>query len=172
MVSPPASATTVRPRRVVGPVTAIGDSVLVDAASALRAALPGVTIDAAVDRSALPAPDILQSYAARGQLGRSIVFALGLNGGVTTRLVDRVLAIAGGRRVVMVTNHCPHCTYTAAENETVRRTCRPRDNCAVAEWDHVASAHPEWFAPDGVHFAPGSAAARAFASLVRDKLLQ
>lgn len=44
---------------VKGPVTAIGDSVMIDAAPALRTTLPEVTIDAAVDRSAIPGPAIL-----------------------------------------------------------------------------------------------------------------
>ena len=41
-------------------------------------------------------------------------------------------------------------------------------NCYVADWDALASKHPEWFAPDGVHM--GGPGARAYARLIRTKL--
>lgn len=153
-----------RPRSIKGPVVAVGDSVLVDASSALRRAIPGVIVDAAVDRSALPGPSILSNY----PQARSIVFALGANGGVTASLLARVMRVAAGRRVVLVTSHCPYCTYVSAENAVMQYGCDRKRNCAIADWNRLATAHPEWFARDGVHV--GGPGARAFASLVRDRL--
>jgi hypothetical protein len=169
--APPRTTTTVRPLApIVGGVTAVGDSLMIDAGPALRALVPGVDIDAAVSRSALPGPSILRRRAAVGRLGNSIVFDLALNGGVTPNLIGTVFDIAAGRRVVMLTARCPYCTYTAGENDVIRRECVRARNCHVADWEALANAHPEWFGSDGVHMGVGGRGAQAYAQLVRSEL--
>ena len=143
---------------------------MIDATPALQAAIPTITIDAAESRSALPGPDILATLAAHGGLGPAVVFALGSNGGMSARIVDEVLQIAGGRRVVMVTSHCPYCRSTPRDNTIIRSTCVPARGCLVADWDALAQAHPEWFASDGVHMSTGGPGAAAYAQLVRAQL--
>jgi hypothetical protein len=155
---------------VTVPVTAIGDSVMIDATPALRAAIPTITVDAEESRSALPGPDLLAGFAAQGRLGAAIVVGLGSNGGMSTRVVDAVLQVAAGRRVVMVTSHCPYCSWTPRGNAVIRATCVETRGCFVADWDAAAQAHPEWFATDGVHMSSGGAGARAYAQLVRAQL--
>ena len=110
--------TTLHPIR--GPVSAIGDSVMIDASSALRAAIPTIQIDAAVSRSAIPAPSIVATLAASGQLGPSVVVGLVVNGGVSADRINRVLDVARGRRVVMVTGHCPSSVARRAERDHPR----------------------------------------------------
>jgi hypothetical protein len=153
-----------------GPVTAIGDSVMIDATPALQAAIPTIAIDAAESRSALPGPDILANLAAHGALGPAVVVGLGSNGGMSARIIDEVLQVATGRRVVMVTSHCPYCTWTPRGNDAIRSTCVAARACFVADWDALAQAHPEWFARDGVHMSSGGAGAAAYAALVRAQL--
>jgi hypothetical protein len=143
---------------------------MIDAAPALRAVIPSIDVDAAVSRSALPVPAILRARAAEGRLAPSLVLDLALNGGVSPGLIDDVLAIAAGRRVVMVTARCPYCTYTAAENAAIRAGCTRKRNCRVADWEPLANAHPDWFGADGVHMAVGGRGAHAYAQLVRSKL--
>jgi hypothetical protein len=158
-------------RVVKGPVTAIGDSVMIDAAPALEALLPQVTVDAEVSRSAIPGPGILSALAQSGHLGASILIDLGTNGGISTSVIGEMLDIAAGRRVVMVTSHCGYCTYTAAGNAIIRSACVAARNCFVADWDSLAGAHPEWFSGgDGVHMGVGGKGAYAYARLVRTKL--
>jgi hypothetical protein len=160
-----------RPAHVVkGPITAIGDSVMIDAAPALRRALPAVTIDAAVNRSALPGPALLLALARSGQLGSAIVIDLGTNGGMSASVIDEMLGIAAGRRVVMVTSHCGYCSWTRAGNVIMHSACiRPR-NCFIADWDTLARAHPSWFGGDGVHMAVGGEGAHAYSHLVHSQL--
>jgi hypothetical protein len=166
----PATTTSTTLHAIQGTVNALGDSVLLDASPTLRALVPTVVVDAAVDRSALPGLDILASLAAAGRLGPEIVFALGTNGGVSARVLQRVLDIAAGRRVVMVTSHCPHCGSIPAQNDVMRAQCQQTNNCFVADWDALAAKHPAWFAADGVHMAVGGPGAAAFAHLIRSKL--
>jgi hypothetical protein len=162
--------TTPTTAAALGAVTAIGDSVMIDAAPALQTEIPTIAIDAAESRSALPGPDILATLAARGGLGADIVIGLGSNGGMSERIVDEVLQIAGGRRVVMVTSHCPYCSWTPRGNAVIRSACVPVRGCFVADWDALAQPHPEWFARDGVHMSSGGPGAAAYAGLVRAQL--
>lgn len=172
-VTRPAPRRTVPTKRrrpvpvVKGPVTAIGDSVMIDAAPALRRALPTIVIDAAVNRSALPGPALLVALARSGQLGSSILIDLGTNGGISTSVIDDMLGIASGRRVVMVTSHCGYCSWTPAGNAIMRDVCTAPRNCFVADWDTLARAHPSWFGSDGVHMVVGGQGAYAYAHLVQ-----
>ena len=144
-VPPPTTSSTTTAPVDIGPVTAIGDSVMIDATPALHAAIPTITIDAAENRSALPGPDILANLAVHGGLGPAVVVGLGSNGGMSARIVDEVLQIAGGRRVVMVTSHCPYCSWTPRGNTVIRSACVAARGCFVADFDALAQAHPEWF---------------------------
>ncbi len=139
---------------------------MIDAAPALQKALPAVTIDAAVDRSAIPGPEILRALAGSGRLGSSIIVELGTNGGMSASVIGQMLDVAAGRRVVMVTSHCGYCSWTPVGNAVMRVACTRQRNCFVANWDTLAGAHPAWFGQDGVHMAVGGPGADAFAHLV------
>jgi hypothetical protein len=128
------------------PVTAIGDSVMLDAVPALRRTIPAITIDAAENRSALPGPGLLLAFAQSGTLGRSIVIDLGTNGGMSVSIVDAMLRIAAGRRVVMVTNHC---LLQLDVRGNLIALHAPNNATVVADWD--APRASTWFASDGVH---------------------
>ena len=143
---------------------------MIDAAPALRAAIPRVAINAAVSRSALPGPPILALLAAARHLGSEVVFALGTNGGISPRLLHEVVHAVAGRRIVMVTNHCGHCRVAAPNNMIIRAECTHARHCVVADWDALAAAHPSWLTPDGVHMPVSGAGALAYARLIRSKL--
>jgi hypothetical protein len=157
-------------QQLAGGVTAIGDSVMVDAAPALQALIPGISVDAAVDRSTVVGIALLESLAATGQLRGSIVWHLGTNGTFTAEQVQQVLALAAGRRVVMLTDHCGYCPWAAPNNAMVAANCTAVQNCAVADWNALATRNPAWFGPDGVHMDIGGTGAQAYAQLVASNL--
>jgi hypothetical protein len=156
----------VAPRQVVGGVTAIGDSVMIDAAPALQQMIPGVSVDAAVARPPGAGIALLQALAASGQLRDTIVWHLGTNGTLTTEELRQVLQIAAGRRVVMLTDHCGYCPWSAPNNAALAANCTGAENCIVADWNALAAKNPSWFGPDGVHMGIGGTGAQAYAQLV------
>ncbi|HMH36451.1 MAG TPA: acyltransferase family protein, partial [Streptosporangiaceae bacterium] len=94
--TPPAAACPRTQPRVSGSqVTAIGDSVLLAAAAALEAALPGVYIDAKVDRQMPAGLTLVRSLAAAGRLRHVVVVSLGTNGSVTARQLRQLQRAAG-----------------------------------------------------------------------------
>ena len=147
-------------------LTAIGDSIMVDATPNLRARFPGLTVDAVAGRQVAVGIAAMQALAYSGRLGDVVVIALGTNGAFSSSQLDRIVALAGGRRLVMVTNYCPYCSWVAANNDLIRAGCRQLRDCTVAEWEGLAAANPQWFYADGVHMPIGGPGGQAYADLV------
>jgi hypothetical protein len=147
-------------------LTAIGDSIMVDATPNLRARFPGLTVDAVAGRQVAVGIAAMQALAYSGRLGDVVVIALGTNGAFSSSQLDWIVALAGGRRLVMVTNYCPYCSWVAANNDLIRAGCRQLRDCTVAEWEGLAAANPQWFYADGVHMPIGGTGGQAYADLV------
>jgi hypothetical protein len=153
-----------------GPVTAIGDSVMLDAAPVMQRLLPAIDIDASTDRAVDTGITELAAKSARGERSGAIVFHLGNNSSFRPSQVGHVLQIAAGRRVVLLTDHCSYCEWVPGNNDVIRAFCIRTGRCIVADWESLANAHPEWFGSDGVHMPIGGAGARAYTQLVVDAL--
>jgi hypothetical protein len=149
-----------------GGVDAIGDSVMIDAAPALQALIPGIRVDASVSRQVSDGLSLLASWASSGQLRGTLVWHLGTNGTFASGALDQVLQLAAGRHVVMLTDHCGYCSWTPGNNALIHAGCTAARNCSVADWDALADANPQWFGGDGVHMPIGGAGAQAYARLV------
>jgi hypothetical protein len=147
-------------------LTAIGDSVMVDATPNLRARFPGLTVDAVAGRQVVVGLASMQTLAYSGRLGDVVVIALGTNGAFSSGQFDRIIALAGSRRVVMVTNYCTYCSWVAANNDLIRAGCGQLRDCTVAEWETLAAANRQWFYADGVHMPIGGPGGQAYADLV------
>jgi hypothetical protein len=163
------AAATLGPNTGIAPpggITAIGDSVMLDAAPNLRSLLPGITIDAVVSRGVDAGIAGVRSLAGAGQLGSSVVVHLGTNGTFTPAEMDQLVAAAGGRRLVLLTNHCPYCSWTPSNNAVIEAGCTPARRCSVADWNGLAGANPQWFGRDGVHMPIGGTGGQAYAELV------
>ena len=151
-------------------LTAIGDSIMVDATPNLRARFPGLTVDAVAGRQVAVGIQAMQALAYSGRLGDTVVIALGTNGPFSSSQLARIVALAGGRRLVMLTNYCPYCSWVAANNELIRTGCRQVPDCTVAEWEELAATNPGWFYADGVHMPIGGPGGQAYADLIAQML--
>lgn len=147
-------------------LTAIGDSVMVDAMPNLEVALAGLTADAVAGRQVASGIAAMQTLATTGRLGDTVVIALGTNGPFSSGQMDRIVSLAGRRRLVMLTNHCANCAWVTANNNLIRSGCRQVPDCTVADWEDLASANPDWFYTDGVHMPIGGEGGRAYAALI------
>ena len=106
--TPPAACHRGQLRVSGGQVTAVGDSVMLASAAALEAALPGVYIDARIDRQTPAGLAVVRSLATAGRLRHVVVFSLGTNSSVTVRQLRQLQRIAGpGRELVLVSTFGP-----------------------------------------------------------------
>src|SRR6185437_3284018 len=78
-----------------GQVTAVGDSVMLASATALERILPGVYIDAKLDRQMSAGLAAIQHLAATGRLRPLVVIGLGTNGDVTTAQLRQLRRLIG-----------------------------------------------------------------------------
>jgi hypothetical protein len=149
-----------------GSVIAIGDSVMLDSQPSLVAAIPGIVVDAAVSRQVSSGISAVAALSAAGQLSRTVVFHLGTNGSFSPAALSQLEQLTTGHQLVVLTSHCGYCSWTPTNNATIHAGCTTGHHCVVADWQQLASAHPEWFGSDGVHMAVGGAGAKAYAQLV------
>jgi peptidoglycan/LPS O-acetylase OafA/YrhL len=140
---------------------AIGDSVLLGALNAVRAALPGITVNAEVGRQFSVLPGVIRSLANGGALRPNVVINLGTNGPPSVSDLTKSLdALAGSKRVVLVTTSEPR-WWQDETNDRLKSAAAGRPNVVVADWYAVASGHPDYFVSDGVHLTQAGAAAYA-----------
>jgi len=168
--SPTQPNTPRSPLRDGSDLTAVGDSIMVDGMPNLRTLLPGIAIDAVAGRQVAAGLAVMQDLARRGRLRLSLVVELGTNGTFTAAQFDHILSLAGGRHLVLHTNHCPYCAWVPSNNELMATRCTADRDCTVADWEALADAHPEWFSRDGVHMPIGGVGGQAFAELISSAL--
>ena len=145
-------------------MTAVGDSVMLASAAALEAALPGVYIDAKIDRQTPAGLAVVRSLAAAGRLRHIVVFGLGTNGSVTVRQLRQLQRIAGpGRELVLVSTFGPQ-AWEHAVNTALAAAARHGKHTELADWHQAIAARPALLWPDGIH--PRPAGARLYARVV------
>jgi lysophospholipase L1-like esterase len=146
-------------------ITAVGDSVMLASADALERRLPGLDVDAVVGRQMSTAPDVLEQLAAGGRLRRVVIVGLGTNGDFTADTFDRVLRIAGPRRVVVFVDvHAARSWARRVNDALALGVRRHRDSAVLADWNAAISRCPERLWSDGIH--PRPSGARLYAEVV------
>lgn len=165
----PAPTTTTTPVPIAGPVTAVGDSILLDIQPELTALVPSVGVDGVVSRQFQAGIGIVQADRSSGTLGRVLVVELGTNGAISPSDVDAMVQAATGvARVVFVTVCVPR-AWVALDNVVLADgVARHADVAVLADWNALATPHPEWFTADQVHLNP--AGATALATLIASKV--
>jgi hypothetical protein len=150
---------------VAGPVTAIGDSIMLDIQPDLQADIPGARVDGLVSRQFETGIGIVQADRAAGTLGNVLVVELGTNGSVTSSDFDAMMQAASGvRRVVFVNVNVPR-PWEPGDNATLAAgVARYPGVAMLADWNALSTPHPDWFTPDQVHLQP--AGAQALAALI------
>ncbi len=97
-------------------VTAIGDSVMLSAASQLQDRLPGIYINAQVSRQMSAGLALVQSLADGGTLRPVVVVGLGTNGTVTTGQVRQLVSMIGPHRTLVLINTFVPRPWQGADN--------------------------------------------------------
>lgn len=157
---------------LVGHVTAIGDSVMLDAQPDLQADIPGIDVEAAVSRQWYEGIAIAQRLKSEDRLGAVVVIDLGTNGPVSPeQFAEMMNVLAGASRVVFVTVHLPsYYSWSQSVNETLEQCVPLYARARIADFNQLADENPGWFYPDGVHMPIGGPGAKAMASLIKSEI--
>ena len=138
-----------------GPVSAIGDSVLLGSAGALQREVDGLSVlDAEVGMQVSYATDILRSRRAAGQLGETVIVHLGNNGTFTADQFDEMMRVLSGvERVIFVNVRVPR-AWETPNNEVLSAGVREYPNAELVDWYSASAGQPHLFVTDGVHLQP------------------
>jgi hypothetical protein len=149
-------------------ITAVGDSVMLDAAPDLESDIPGIVVDAAVSRQWSDGEAVLEQLKAAGQLGTIVVVGLGTNGPITASDFEAMMTIlAAVPRVVFVTVHVDR-PWQDEVNAVLEAGVTHYENAVIADWVSLAAENPGWFYTDGTHLPIGGVGAQALAALIED----
>jgi hypothetical protein len=149
-------------RRPMPPeVLAVGDSVMLGAASYLKRASQDVEIDARVGRNVIDAVKRLGERKKAGHLGRVVILHLGNNGWFRARHFDQLMEILRDVPVVVfLTNRVPR-HWQDINNGTILDGVQRHTRAKLVDWLNISAAHPDWFSGDGIHLRPPGAQAYA-----------
>lgn len=153
-------------------VTAIGDSVMLDASDAMSKLMPGVNVDAEVSRSVLVAPGIISQLKASGQLRKYIVIGLNTNGAVTVADFQAIADAAGEGHVLIIVNGYGDRTWIPVGNQAASDYVKAhKDSAVLVDWNTAIAPHLDWLYSDGIHpVAPGPGA-DLYAQQVHDAIV-
>ena len=145
-------------------VTAIGDSIMVDAAPYLQTSLPGIDIDAQVGQQLTQVQAAVPELKSEGVVGNRLIIELGTNGPFTSAQLTSLLDSLGpAQRVVLVNTHVPR-PWQQEVNDTIADVAQTYPNAVLVDWATASANDPQYFYPDGVHLNPEGA--KYYASLL------
>ncbi|MGI8649401.1 MAG: acyltransferase family protein [Rubrobacter sp.] len=152
-----------------GPVTAIGDSVMLGASEVLAERVPEVEItDASVGMQVADAISILGARREAGQLGNTVVLHLGTNGTFTAEEFEEIMSILEDvDRVYFINVKAPR-SWETTNNEVIREGVEEYDKATLIDWSAAGELRPEYFWGDGIH--PGPEGAKVYADLIQSSL--
>lgn len=137
-------------------VFALGDSVMLGAASALQNTIGNLEVDAAVSRQVSQGIGILNWRADNGLLGDVVIIHLGNNGYFGQGQMEQIMSILSAvDRVVFVTVRVPR--EWEGPNNGVIQSAAAYPNAVVVDWHALGVANPNFFWDDEFHLRPHGA---------------
>ena len=147
-------------------VTAIGDSVMVDAEPYLKQDLPGIVVSAHVGRQLIQTPPVIARLKAEHKLGQVVILELGNNGPYTrAQLMSLLHSLGPTRQVIMINTRVPM-PWQDVVNHLLAQVASTDPQVTLVNWYQASANENGWFYPDGVHLNPTGA--QAYARLLVD----
>lgn len=147
------------------PLTAIGDSVLLDDSGDIQRVFPGAVVDGQVGRQAAAMPGVIATLHQRGQMAKNVLVNIGTNGYVSADQADQIVqSIGRDHQIFWVTVHVPTREWQNQVNARIHKTAKKYPNVHVIDWYAKAKDHSSWFVSDHVH--PNDHGNRYYTSLI------
>lgn len=166
--SAPATATSPGQDLTRGPVTGVGDSVMLGARDEVTRAIPKLTMDAAISRQAAEIVARIKARKQAGQLAEAVVIHTGTNGPAYPTVLDPMMKELADRvRVVVVNDRMPD-SWMNDSNRVLAALVARYPNARLADWATASAGHREYFYADGTHTTP--VGARVYADVIAQVL--
>jgi peptidoglycan/LPS O-acetylase OafA/YrhL len=163
--SEPTGPTLEEIRAENGPVSVLGDSVVLGARDAITEAMPGAGVDAEVSRMPGAFTGRVKKLNRRDKLANTVVIHPASNGVINEEILRKILdPLQDYEKVVIVNASVPR-SWEKPNNRLINKITKDYPNVVVADWNAEADGKSEYFVSDGVHLTKQGAA--AFAELIR-----
>ena len=148
-----------------GPMSVLGDSVVLGARNTITAEIPGAKVDAEVSRMPGAFTGRVKKLDRRDKLANIVVLHLATNGVLTEEILRNTLdPLADYERVVLVNASVPR-SWEKPNNAIIDDVAPDYPNVVVADWNQAADGQRDFFVSDGVHLTRQGAT--AFAELIK-----
>lgn len=150
-------------------ITAIGDSVMLDAAPFLEKKLPGIVVDGKVGRQMRQAADVVARLKEQGRLGDRIIIELGTNGPFSKKQLRSLLQSLGEDKQILLVNTRVPRKWQDAVNADIAEVSNEFGNVTVVDWYSASEGKDGYFYRDGVHLKRSGAS--FYASMLAEAVL-
>ena len=153
-------------------MAAIGDSVMLGSAHALRHDFAGIQIDAKVSRYVGAGLGIAKQFEANQQLGDVVLIGLGTNGPITGYYEGETKALLNylgpNRQIFWVNNYAPGIQWIEGNNAYLKQLDREYPNLHIIDWASLAAKHRDWLGDDGIH--PNDTGVKEYSQFIHDEI--
>lgn len=158
------------PKEMVN-IVAVGDSVMLGAAPALREDFAGIYIDAKVSRYVGAGLDVFKELDREGKLGNVVIVGLGTNGPITGYYEDETKALVeylGNKQVYWINNYAPGISWVHENNVYLEKLAKEHPNIVILDWAGLAKEHRDWLGDDGIH--PNDIGIKEYSKFVHEEI--
>lgn len=138
-------------------VVAVGDSVMLGAASQVAALSPATVVDAVVGRQVSAGIQDLQIRRETGELGDIVIVGLGNNGTFTDAQFDAMMVPLVDVPIVVFVNVRVPRRWEDSVNATIASGVSRYPNTYLVNWYGLSANRPDLFWDDGMHLRPEGA---------------
>lgn len=146
-------------------VTSIGDSVMLASAPELAEAIPGIYIDAKVDRAMIAGVVLVRHLAASKRLRRVLIVGLGTNGPIELSQIQQLRRAIGAHRWLLLVNTFVPRSWEDEVNTTIVEAVHRYPNVLLVNWHKAIEHHTDLLWSDGIH--PMPIGGKLYAKVVR-----
>ena len=147
----------------------IGDSVSLRAVPYFEERFPLGHIDALKNRRIEQGIEVYEQYAANGQVGGTVIFALGTNGHLTEEELHKAVETIGpDKQIYFVTIRSSDTDLTQENNRALQAVRDAYDNVHLIDWNSLTEMHGDYFDGDGTHLT--AEAAKIYVQFIADVL--
>ncbi len=153
-----------------GPITAIGDSVMLGAARELQRAIADIRVDAGKSRQMREAIRITSALSNTDTLSNIVIVHIGNNGPIDATLFDQLMLPLRNTRLVLIVNLKVPRPWEARNNAVLAAGVARYPNAVLMDWHGTIETQLNLLAADGTHM--GGRSARLYTDMVIGLLSQ
>ncbi|WP_243198210.1 acyltransferase family protein [Weissella diestrammenae] len=150
--------------------TAVGDSLLLNAAPNLQQVLPKMVVNAEVGRQTQSVIDLLIGMGHDKTLADNVLIAVGTNGVVKPDMINAVMTAVGPNRQIYWVNAYADRPWVATNDANLADAAKRYRNLHIIDWHTAVSGHTDWLGPDAVH--PNPDGSLAYTKLILQMILK